>query len=86
MRPGQRDRGFAGKDTEDECLLEIQSYERIGMAEVADRNILPDVEFEVAASRSQDERTFDRRRPDQITVDDALNVFQDGVSVIADFG
>ena len=48
---GQRDRGFAGEDTKDERLLEIQPYESIGMAEIADRNILPDVEFEIAASR-----------------------------------
>jgi hypothetical protein len=83
---GQRNRGFAGEDSESECLLEIQPYESIGMAEVADRNILPDVEFEVAASRSQNERTFDRRRPDKVAVNDALDVLQDRISVIAGLG
>ena len=48
---GQRNRGFAGEDSEGKCFLEIQPYESIGMAEVADRNILPNVEFEIAASR-----------------------------------
>ena len=48
---GQSNRSFAGEDAEGERLLKIQPYERIGMAEVADRNVLPDVQFEVAASR-----------------------------------
>ena len=56
------------------------------MAEVANRNILPDVEFEVAASRRQDERTFDRRRPDKVAVNDAFDVLEDGISVIARLG
>jgi len=56
------------------------------MAEVADRNILPDVELEVAASRRQDERTFDRRRPDEVAVDDTLDVLEDGIPVIAGLG
>ncbi len=47
---------------------------RIGMAEVADGNILPDGELEIAATRGQDERTFYRWRPDQIAVDDTLDV------------
>jgi hypothetical protein len=51
LRPGQRDRGFAGQDAESECFLEVEPYEGIGMAEVADRNILPNVQFEVAPSR-----------------------------------
>ena len=56
------------------------------MAEIADRNILSDVELEIAASRRQDERTFNRRRPDEVAVNDALDVFEDGISVIAGFG
>ena len=53
------------------------------MAEVADRNVLPDVELKIAASRGQNERTFDRRRPDNVAVNDALDVLQDRISVIA---
>jgi len=56
------------------------------MAEIADRNILPDVEFEVAASRRQHECTFDRRSPDEVAVNDALDVLEDGISMIAGFG
>ena len=50
-RRGERDCGFAGEDAEGERLLEIQPYGRIGMAEVADRNVLPDVELKIAAAR-----------------------------------
>ena len=56
------------------------------MAEVADRNILSDVQFEVAASRSHNERAFDSRRPDNVAVNDALDVLEDRVSVIAGLG
>ena len=56
------------------------------MAEVADRNVLPDVELKIAASRRQDKSTFDCRRPDKVAVNDALDVLQDGVSVIAGLG
>jgi hypothetical protein len=48
------------------------------MAEVADRYILPNAEFEIAASRGQNESTFDHRRPDNVAVNDALNVLQEG--------
>src|SRR5271154_7355085 len=86
LRWRQRNRGFAGQDAKNEGLLEIQSHHRIGVAEVADGSVLTDIELEIAAARGQDERTFDRRRPDQIAVDDTLDVLQDGVSVVASFG
>lgn len=53
------------------------------MAEVADRYILSDVQLKIAASRSQNERAFDRRRPDDVAVNDALHMLQDGISMIA---
>src|SRR5580704_10019677 len=86
LRRRQRDRGFAGKDAKNECLLEIQPHSGIRVVEIANRNILSEGELEIAAARGQDERTFDGWRPDQIAVDDTLDVLQDGVSVIAGFG
>ena len=56
------------------------------MAEVADRNVLPDVQLKIAASCSQNEGTFDCRRPDNVAVNDALDVLQDGISMIAGLG
>jgi hypothetical protein len=50
LRRGQRNRGFAGEDAEGEYILEIQPNERTGMAEVADRNVLPDVQLKITAS------------------------------------
>ena len=56
------------------------------MGEVADGDILADVELEVAAARGDDEGAFDGRRPDEIAVNDALDVFEYGIAVIAGFG
>ncbi len=56
------------------------------MAEIADRNILPDIELKVAASSRHNECAFNRRRSDQISVHDALYVLGHGISVIARLG
>ena len=56
------------------------------MAEVADRNILTDIQLKIAASRSQNDCTFNRRRPDNVAVNDPLDVFEHGISMIAGLG
>jgi hypothetical protein len=53
------------------------------MTEVADRNVLSDVQFEVAASGGKDERTFNGGRPYKVAVNNAFDVLEDGIAMIA---
>lgn len=52
------------------------------MAEITNRDILSNAELEVSAACGQYEGTFDRRSPDNIAVNDSLDVFENGVSMI----
>ncbi len=56
------------------------------MAEVPDRNILPEVQLKVAAARRCNKRAFDRGRPNQVAVYNALHMLQHRISVIAGLG
>ena len=49
----QRHGGLRGEQQEREGLLKIQPHSGIGVAQVANRDVLPDVQIEVAATRGQ---------------------------------
>ena len=53
------------------------------MAEVADGKILPDIQFEVAATGREHEASLDGRSPNNLSVHEALNVLQDRVALFA---
>lgn len=55
------------------------------MAEIPDGGILPDGEFEIAATGGQYEGAVNRGSPDRIAVNDALDVVQHRVTMIASF-
>ena len=55
----------------------------ICVAEIADGGILADVQFEVAAARGQHKSAGNRRRPDDLFVDEALDVLQHRISMVA---
>ena len=52
------------------------------MAQIADGNILSDVEREIAASRGQHKGASDGRSPDDIAIDNTLDVLQDRIPVV----
>src|SRR5580658_9414730 len=80
-----RDRRLAREQAKREGLLKIKPNRRVRVTQITDRNILPKVQFEIAASRRQDKRALDGWSPDDVAVDNALDVFQHGVAVIAGF-
>ena len=49
-RPTQRDGRLSGQQPEGEALLDVEFNELVGLAEVADGEVLPEVQFEVAAA------------------------------------
>ena len=76
---------LAGQGAKGERLLQVKPDHRVGVREVADREILPDAELEIASSRGQNKRALYGRSPDDVAVDNALDVFQDGIAVITGF-
>ena len=85
LRGREHNRSLAGEHAKGEGLLQIKPDRGIGVREVADRDVLPNVQLEIAASRGQDKRALDGRSPDDVAIDNALDVFQDGVAMIACF-
>jgi hypothetical protein len=79
---GQCHGRFAGKQQKGKRLLQIQSHSAIGMAEIADGNILSNMQVEIAAARGKHKRAGDGRRPSNFTVYQPLDVLQHGASVV----
>ncbi len=59
--------------------------DRVRVAEIADGDVLPYIELEIASSCGQHKRALYGGSPNNIAVDNALDVFQDGISVITGF-
>ncbi len=55
------------------------------MTEIADGDILSDIELEVTSACGQNIRALDSWSPDKIAVDDTLDVLENGITVIACF-
>src|SRR4029453_2027603 len=53
----QRDGGLGCEQQERQRLLEVEAYDAVGVAQIADRNVLPDVQVEIAATRGEHEGT-----------------------------
>src|ERR1700749_3220193 len=71
IRSRNHHRSFAGKWPERERLLQVQPDCRVRMREIANREILPDAEFEIAASGGEHKRALDSRSPDDVAVHNA---------------
>ena len=52
------------------------------MLEIADRKILADRQLEVAAAQRDHQATVEARRPDDVAVDQALDVAQDRIAAV----
>src|ERR1700684_3726612 len=85
LRGRKHDGRLACEEAKGEGLLKIKANGRVRVREITDGDILPEVEFEIATSRGQDKGTLNGWSPDDVAVDNALDVFQDRVAVIAGF-
>jgi EmrB/QacA subfamily drug resistance transporter len=76
-------RCLAGQHQERQRLLQVQPDLGVGMRQVADRQVLAEVQAEVAAPGGQHDRAGDRRRPDDLAGQQPLDVLDDRVPVVA---
>jgi EmrB/QacA subfamily drug resistance transporter len=76
-------RSLAGQHQECQRLLQVQAHLGVGVREVADRQVLPEVQAEVATPGREHDRAADRGRPDDVAGQQALDVLDDRVPVVA---
>jgi hypothetical protein len=74
-----------GQKQKCERLLQVQRDAFILVVQIANRDVLADVKFEVAAAGSEDESTGNSRRKDYVLIHQPLDVLDDGIAVIARF-
>src|SRR6516164_9494427 len=82
----QGDRGLGGEVEEGEGLLQVQADVRVGVTQIADGRVLADVEIEIATACGDDESAVNGGCPDDFAFDESLDVFENGVAVVAGFG
>src|SRR6516165_12156412 len=58
----QRDSGLGCEQQERQRLLKVEAYDAVGVTQIADRNVLPDVQVEIALTpRSSCTTRFQRK-------------------------
>src|SRR5918993_1603930 len=77
---GERHGGLIGQDQEGEALFDVEPHALEVVLEVADREVLADRELEVAAALGKHQAAIESGRPDDVAVDQALDVAQDRVA------
>src|ERR1700722_539786 len=82
----QRDGSFGGEQKKGERLLQIQPDGGVAVAKIADRDVLANVQVEIAATGSQHESAGNGGRPDDLIFNQPLHVLEHWVSVIAGLG
>src|SRR5258705_13779650 len=70
----QRDRGLAGDQKKCERLLQVEAHGGVGVAQIADGDILADMQVEIAAAGGQHEAAGDGGRPDDPVADPPFGV------------
>jgi EmrB/QacA subfamily drug resistance transporter len=76
-------RRLAGQHQERQRLLQVQAHLGVGVREIADRQVLAQVQAEVAAPGGQHDRAADRRGPDDVAGQQPLDVLDDRIPVVA---
>ena len=85
FEPGrvQGDRRFSSEQEESERLLKIKGDVGIGVAQISNRYVLAEMQSEVAAAGGENEGAGDGRRPDNLLGNEALDVLDYRIAVIA---
>ena len=85
-RCGESDAGFGCEIEECESFLQVEMDLFIGVAQIADGCVLTDVKIEIAAASCDYESSFYRGRPNNFSVDESFDVFENGIAIVAGFG
>ena len=75
--------GLGGEQAKGERLLQVEFDGGCRMAEIADGEVLADVEFKVAAARGEHKAAFDGGCPDDVAINKAMDVLQDRIAFFA---
>src|SRR5262249_28707621 len=78
----QRDRGLSREQQEGQRLLEVKAHDAVGVAQITDREVLPDVQIEITAARGEHEGARDGWRPDNLVLDEFFDMLQHGIPVV----
>src|SRR5262249_58975250 len=78
----QRDRGLTREQQESQRLLEVKAHDAVGVAQITDREVLPDVQIEITAARGEHEGAGDGWRPDNLLLDQLLDMLQHEIPVV----
>src|SRR6516164_5380563 len=81
-RRRQRDGGFGSEQKESKRLLEVEAHNAIRVIEVANRDVLTDVQIKIAAALGQHEGAGQRRGPNDVILDELLDVSQNRVPIV----
>src|SRR5271156_2391778 len=79
-RQCEDDGSFRRQQPEGETLLEVQFDRGCGMVEVADGDVLPDFQFEIATAGGQHQSPLEGRGPNDPSVHQTLNMAKDGIA------
>src|ERR1700741_335355 len=79
---GERDRRLRGVDEERQRFLQVQRNGVGVVAEVSDRDVGAQLQIEIPSASGQHERAVDCGRPNDVTVDQSVEVFEDWIAVI----
>src|ERR1700733_1150713 len=82
----ERDGSFGGKQKESKCLLQVQANDGIRVAEIADGDVLSNVQGEIAATSGEHEGAGNSRCPDDLIFYQSLDVLEHRIAVVAGFG
>ena len=82
----QRDSSLGRERQERQCLLEVEAHGTVGVAQIPDRDVLPDAKVEITATRGEHEGTGNGRGPNHLLFDEFLYVLQHGIPIVAGLG
>jgi hypothetical protein len=68
------------------AALKIEAHDVVGVIEIANGDILAKMQGEIAAASGEHERAGDGGRPENLIVDEPLDVLKHRVSVVARLG
>jgi hypothetical protein len=84
-RRSERDGGLGSQVQKCERLLEVETHGSIRVAQVANGDVLADVQVKIAAASGDDEGAGDGGRKNNFIFDETLDVLEHRISVIACF-
>src|SRR5215831_7942691 len=85
-RRRQNNGSFSGEQKEGERLLQVETHDAVGVAQVANRDVLADVQTKIASARGEHEGAGDGWGPNDYVLDELFDVLQHRVPIVTGLG